>query len=252
MDRGINSELEWWRSLKMKIGVICEGQTDFIAIGTFLTEELANLGHSVEFIAIQPAQDSTLPAGWTQVLFWLINNTIEHRIAAHIRGNSLFEGDDTEKVDAFLFQLDTDIIGETAFEEFLRGRGFVPPAGATPADRASAIEVLLKTISLYDAQTCAQKLLHIYAPIVESSETWIVGAAKMHPDPESLAGQNLCDAFGRVKSQVLNEPPLTTYGNINKRIGTRRKICSAVCANSSIVALCPHFVQIRDKIVSLV
>ncbi|MCK4712560.1 MAG: hypothetical protein KAT26_06735, partial [Marinosulfonomonas sp.] len=75
----------------MRIGVVCEGPTDFIAIKEFLGASLAKRHINSTFISIQPDPDNTLGDGWTRVFYWLENNLPQSRIKSYFDGG-LFGG----------------------------------------------------------------------------------------------------------------------------------------------------------------
>ena len=59
----------------MRVGVVCEGATDFVAIDAFFGQSLADHGIEAEFVPIQPEKDKTSPeGGWGNVLHWLQKN----------------------------------------------------------------------------------------------------------------------------------------------------------------------------------
>ena len=47
----------------MKVGIVCEGITDFYAINYYVRAALQKKGFSFEFIALQPPPDNTSAGG---------------------------------------------------------------------------------------------------------------------------------------------------------------------------------------------
>ena len=236
----------------LRIGVVCEGQTDFVAIKIFLEEEFSRLGKKVIFDMIQPAYDNTLPSGWSQVLLWLENNELAFRSALYLKGESLFAvEDDDVKYDALLFQIDSDIIGEDSFEVFIKKRNLAYALPANNVDRGNVIRHILLSIGGHasDADSLLRK--EIMAPIVESSEAWILAAENVANHPESLIGQPLIDAFGALVARASGQPPKEAYVSINKTTKTRKRICNLIVKTSSPAGRSHHYDEVVQKIANL-
>lgn len=236
----------------IRIGVICEGQTDFVAIKIFLERELVRLGKHVTFDMIQPAYDNSLPSGWPQVLLWLEGNELPFRSALYLKGESLFEIEDEEaKFDALLFQIDSDIIGHSSFETFIRKRAisYAPPKNNI--DRGNVIRHVLLSIGGHASDAASLSHKEVMAPIVESSEAWILAAENVASNPEYLIGQPLINAFGALVARSSGQAPKANYSNINKTTKTRKRICNQIAKTSSPAGRSHHYDEVVKKIVSL-
>jgi hypothetical protein len=233
----------------MKIGLVCEGQTDYITMVSFLSAELSRLGHSAEFDLIQPALDNSLPSGWTQVFYWLEQNPLKNRNALYRRGNSLFSIDDEDdKFDILAFQIDTDIIGEDSFERFIEKRGITPIRPSSAICRGKFIRNLICQFSGHSSVGSALESKDIPIALVESCETWVVAAAADCDDAESLSPEELCNRFGEVVAAQSNQPPQSSYASINKTMKTRRRVCSSLSKSASPAGKAPHFDQTVDEL----
>lgn len=236
----------------LRIGVVCEGQTDFAAIKIFFEDEFSRTERNVTFDMIQPAWDNTLPSGWSQVLLWLENNEIPLRSALYLKGDSLFATEDQDaKYDALLFQIDSDIIGEASFEAFIRKRNIVYAPPADNVDRGNVIRHVLLSIGGHASDADSLRHKEVMAPIVESSEAWILAAEKIANDPENLIGQPLIDAFGALVARSSGQAVKASYVSINKTTKTRKRICNLIVKNSGPAGRSHHYDEVVQKIANL-
>jgi hypothetical protein len=202
-----------------KIGVICEGPTDFVAMKCFLESEFNSRSRKIELTLIQPALDNSLPAGWTQVLFWLENNKLNFRSALYLKKDALFQfEDEAAKFDALLFHIDSDIIGEDSFTNFIKKRGLSDNRPLNNIDRGNVISHVLLSIGGHDSDAEALLQRELVTPIVESSETWIIAAEGVVPNAEALVGQPLINAFGGLVARAYGKPSKSSYKSIDKNV----------------------------------
>lgn len=236
----------------MRIGVICEGQTDFLAIKIFLEKEFLLLGQNFVFDMIQPAFDNSLPSGWPQVLLWLENNEMTFRSALYLKGDSLFAVEDEEaKYDALLFQMDSDVIGEQSFEGFIEKRkiSYAPPVNNV--DRGNVIRHVMLAIGGHASDAEALHHKEVMAPVVESSEAWVLAAENIANNPEVLIGQPLINEFGALVGRCSGHAPKPSYGSINKNTKTRGRICKAIARASTPAGRSHHYDEVVRKLVNL-
>jgi hypothetical protein len=232
-----------------KIGVVCEGQTDFVAIKIFLEAEFRARGKVVKFTMIHPASDGSLPAGWPQVLFWLENNELSFRSALYLKGDALFQTEDEDKkFDALLYQIDSDIIGEKSFEAFIKKRDISYTTPKTNTDRGNVIRDILLRQGQHASDEEALSKREVVAPTVESSEAWLIAAENLVSNAEHLSGQSLIDAFGDLVARARNRPPMGSYKNINKSIKTREFVCNSIATNSTPFGRAHHYDEVVQKI----
>ena len=131
----------------MKIGVICEGPTDFVAIWAFLGHALKKFGMSPEFKDIQPnLYNSVLEGGWTLVLRWLGQNNLQDRRMRFFYGGLFAANSFPDVFDCLLVQIDTDILDKVVFQNHIRKYyphiDLVNPAPREPKARASSVPIL--------------------------------------------------------------------------------------------------------------
>lgn len=236
----------------MRIGVICEGETDYIGIENFLGGALAQRGIDASFIPIQPNPDNTLGGGWTRVLYWLEANPLQSRLKS-LFGAGLFGGNlSGNRCDVLVIQMDTDILGDGSFETELTRLGVIATNPASITDRGQEIERILVHLSQIDNSTEVDKKKHIFSPTVESGETWCVAAfQKLDYDPEALQGQSLRDAFGSVLAGSEGRPATIPYGAPNKSKKRRRKFCNRHKNSNYIEIQALHFRQLVDRVVAI-
>lgn len=161
----------------MRIGVVCEGQTDNPAITNFLRASLQGQGITPVFVPIQPENDRTKPrdGGWYKVLNWLRKNPPKSRIANYLSGG-LFDDDlSTKRCDVLVLQMDSDILSECGFQKWIRqnlGHGVTD--SPDPMHRGSEIRSIIEIAGKFKKLSDDESKRHIPAPAVESTETWCV------------------------------------------------------------------------------
>ena len=239
----------------MKIGVVCEGPTDFIAIEAFCRHSLAHHGVTAEFVAVQPEKDKSSPeGGWGNVFTWLKENPPEVRIKKYFEG-SLFEGGLAKSsLDCLLIHLDTDVLGEEGFEKYVREKFmYVSGSPREPVDRALEISNILKLSWRDQDMANVDKCRHVPAVSVESTENWCVAAfCAKSEDVELLSGQKLIDQFMSALETSERRKPNTHYTKIDKNIKRRQRFCDRYECNSQYVySRCRHFKLILKRLLSL-
>lgn len=234
----------------MKVGVVCEGVTDFLAIKHYVGFALSNVGVDAEFVALQPNPDNTSGGGWPQVLTWLLNNTPELRRPLFYKG--LFENSSRlSGLDVLLIQMDTDIIPEEGFRNFSSRHGYIVGNPSSIPEKASEISNTLlhfAKISETDADLIKK---HVTAPIAESSEAWCVAAdGDFDGDPEKLIGQALIDAFGCSLARFTKNPIRMPYRSINKSVKSRDQYCAGTADKYDSIKRCTLFEQLIHNLSS--
>ena len=219
----------------MRVGVVCEGPTDFFAIKSFFGHALKNDGINAQFVRIPPKSDNTNPeGGWGNVLLWLDRNNPAYRIQIHFGGGLFQEPVDKPRLNALLIQLDSDILGKQSFTN--RVSNAYDLAVENPDDaqeRADEIRKVIRSAAKFDDMTEHEKALHVIAPAVESTEAWCVAAfTTPTPNCELLNGQNLRDAFMSVLERSEGRNPSPPYSRIDKD-QKRRKDFLAIHAQGS-------------------
>lgn len=220
----------------MRIGVVCEGQTDYFAIEHFLGSYLRSLEMEAKFIAIQPAMDNTKPVtGWSNVILWLVKNPPAARVINFFTGG-LFGGEMAiEPFDAILIQMDTDILGDDGFNSFIeKVTGYVPKNPGDPPSRASEISKVVKLTAKFEELTEADVRRHVVVPAVESTETWCVAAFNAKSDNfEFLRGIDLTNAFMKALEVSEGTQAKDVYENINKDQKRRSEFCKRHAVGAS-------------------
>lgn len=225
----------------MKIGVVCEGATDFFAIKHYVGAALSKSNVSSEFVALQPNPDNTSGGGWPQVLTWLERNPPKQRLPLFSKG--LFENSSRlSGLDILLIQLDTDILPEDGFHSFVRDRGLTVGPAISIMDKAAEISKVLLHFAKISELDHTMQAKHIAAPIAEASEAWCVAAdSEFMGDPETLSGQSLTDQFGATLARFSKNPVKPSYARVNKTIKTRDQYCEKTAENVHLVGRCSLF-----------
>lgn len=220
----------------MKIGVICEGPTDFLAIQYFFEHALREAGIQAKFTSIQPQMDKTQPeAGWGNVLLWFAKNPANYRVQKFF-GGGLFGGSlSTDALDAFLIQLDSDILGTPDFTDYVQKTYNISLNNPLQeAERADEIRTLIESAAEFSKMTKSDIGKHVIAAAVESTEAWCVAAfANPTPNCEILSGQDLANAFMNSLERSEGRAPREVYENIDKSASRRKRFCERHAAGSS-------------------
>lgn len=211
----------------MKIGVVCEGVTDFIAIREFVGNFLEANGVEAVFSQIQPSPDNTDDGGWTRVFFWLTENAPQSRISRYLSGGIFGADLDEKSCDVLLIHMDTDILDDVCFQGHMRnqGIGFTTPASA--AERVEEVKRLLAVFSRLNELNDVDVKRHVFFPAAEATESWCVASfERLTYDPESLRGQDLWGAFGSclLRSEGVTVLP-AQFGSPDKQPHRRDRFC---------------------------
>jgi len=239
----------------MRIGVVCEGPTDYYAISNFLGASLRKIGIEAFFISIQPELDNTQPAaGWGNVFVWLDRYPPLARIQKFFNGG-LFAGDLAEEpYSCILIQLDSDILGEPSFASNVFERyGHIVVVPVSTSDRATEIRNVIRASARFAEMTENDVKRHVIAPAVESTEAWCVAAFTAIPaNCGTLRGQTLTDQFMQALERSEGRPAAPSYASINKDVGRRMRFCERHAGNHQRIAdCCEEFKVIRDELVGL-
>lgn len=229
----------------MRIGVVCEGPTDYPSIEHFVGSALKSLGIDATFRALFPDMDRTRPeGGWAQVLTWLRKYPPETRIQQYFSGG-LFGGSLAfEPLDAILFQLDTDVLDDDSFCNFVKKHYSITVASPlSPPDRAAEITKTLSAALRCEELTHADAAKHVIFPAVESTEAWCVAIFTAKPsNSELLKNEQLTNAFMRALESSESKDPEDQYFNVDKTLHRREKFCQIHSHNSDRIMInCEQF-----------
>jgi hypothetical protein len=239
----------------LRVGVICEGPTDFHAISQFMAAALAGKGIVTKFIDIQPDMGRSYPeAGWGNVELWLRKNPPTDRIRRYFDGGAFQRNMSAKACDVLLIQMDSDILDDGKFHARLRNAYGLELADATEArERGLRIIQVLELWSDLGTLTDVDRNRHVLAPAVESTETWCVSAFdNRHSDPEALSGQELVVAFMTALDTSESRPP-KDYAEADKQPPRREKFCQKHAAKGAerIMHNCPHFARAVERLGAL-
>lgn len=232
----------------MKIGVVCEGLTDFHAINYYVGAALLKRGVSSEFVALQPLPDNTSGGGWSYVFTWLDQNPPKAR--EQLFGRGLFANSKKfSGLDSIVIHLDTDILPEKSFLNFLKARDIKMGATNTLAQKGAELSGLISIFAHLDDCQEEYAKKHVPAPIAESSEAWCVAVdSEFGGSAESLSGQNLIDAFGVAFARFNKNEPKKNYRSINKRTKSRENYCKTTAEEVDRLNTCTLFVSLVENL----
>jgi len=232
----------------MKIGIVCEGRTDFIAIKNYVGAALKKKNIAPIFVALQPTEDNTSGGGWANVITWLENHPPQQREVFFQQG--LFANSKrAANLDALLLQLDTDILTDQGALNFLRKHKIIPVAALNVKEKAQRISEILEHFA--NMTSVGQEYLghHVFAPISECSEAWCVAVdPHFQGAPEDISGEQLCNAFGAALARSANRPVKQNYSSINKRTLSREKYCKSTSHRTDLLNKCTLFVELVTKL----
>lgn len=236
----------------MRVGVVCEGVTDYHAISQFVEDALSRNGIPVEFVPIQPDVDNTRPVGgWGNVMLWLEKNPPEKRILNYF-GGGLFAGElGTEALDCIVFQLDGDVIGDISFASYIdRKFGYSVKNVGDPVEKSQQIREILEIASGIGAITHSDSQKHVFTASIESIETWCLAAFFPVPDDyEKLTANALVETFMKALEKSEGRIPKDSYTEIDKTIGRRVLFCRKHKSGSDrIEKSCPNFSELVNAL----
>ena len=148
----------------MRIGVICEGPTDFVAIEHFFGAALADKNLNTTFVSLQPDMDATQShGGWTLVEAWLANNPPDTRIHRYFGGGLFANNLDTKQCDIFLIQIDSDILDDESFVNSVQNKHGIDAKNIVGETiRREKIIEILTCWSVLSACSNQDKKRHVY------------------------------------------------------------------------------------------
>jgi hypothetical protein len=236
----------------MRIGVVCEGPTDYPAIAQFFRHALLEQNIRAEFLSLFPDIDRTQSnGGWANVLLWLQNNPPISRIQKYFKGG-LFAGDlASQQLDAIIIHLDADILPNDSFISFVKRKYDINIIDAnSPADRGSQIMKVIEIAAGFDSMTKADCARHVPAPAVESTETWCIAAFTLPPTEfEMLRGGQLTHLFMAALERSEGREPQEIYENIDKNPQRRQRFCEQHAVGSArVINGCQHFSSVMAKL----
>lgn len=212
----------------LRIGVVCEGPSDFPAIEHFLGRAMRSLGTTVTFVPLFPDLDNTRPeGGWANVLLWLKRHPANQRVQSYFKGGLFSLEGSTSRLDGILIQLDSDVLEEQSFLTFVKeSYGLTLLPTADPDERARRIRTVLAQACQNQIMTDADARKHILLPAVEATETWCVAAFQGAPAKfEELRGDALCQAFMNALERSEGRQPQAEYSNTDKNAQRRDRFC---------------------------
>lgn len=233
----------------MRIGVVCEGPTDFIAISSFLKESLRLREIQCSFVDIQPEMGAT-NGGWPQVFTWLENNPPDARKLRYSATGLFANNVSAKSCDFIVVQVDTDIIPENSFVNFVRSRHDL--LVDDPDDPHERFELIKRVLLLFSGRATEvevendRTLLH---PAVENTEAWCVAAI----DPEILDVERLDKEALNAEflSRLRNILPKTRRSDL-KKVPHRIRFCETSSSRADVVEQrCPHYRQLAERIANL-
>jgi hypothetical protein len=231
----------------MRIGVVCEGPTDYFAVVSFFGHALKEEGIQAEFVSLQPQMDQTRPpGGWGNVLSWFDRNPPSLRIQQHFGGGFFGGSLGTPPLNALLIQLDCDVLGERPFSDYVQKTyGMTLGNPADEGERAGEIRRMLEVVAKFSDMTEGDIGRHVVAPAVEATESWCVAAfTTPTPNCEALRGQALVDAFMTALERSEGRLPTPPYANTDKNPARREAFCKKHAQGSDRVRSgCAHFEQ---------
>ena len=239
----------------LRLGVACEGPTDFAAIHYFLRQALLLKGVDSEILSLQPVSDSTRPhGGWAKLLQWLEKNPPSVRIPRFF-GGGLFENlTPNSPIDALIVQMDSDILGDEIFSKFVLEK-FEVLAGNpdAPTDRANEVRRILSAACRHSEMTNADQQRHVICPAVESTEAWCIAAfSRPQRLPEEIRGPDLVNSFMQALERSEGRIPQGEYQDIDKSQSRREKFCERHAVGADrVLEYCTTFREAVDSIEAL-
>lgn len=148
--------------------------------------------------------------------------------------------------------MDTDILEDLSFQKRMkRTYEFDVPTPSDPSERGAVIRRVLERWARVDECGDADKRRHIFAPAVESTETWCVAAFKGKRDTERLRGAALTTAFMGALHRSEGKDADGDFQNIDKDVDRRKRFCVKHAGGHKRLRLqCPHFEAVIQSVIA--
>lgn len=229
----------------LKIGLVTEGKTDQIVFRRLLGQELRASIPDIEvtFIDLQPSPDATSGnqnGGWELVYKWCLNNKPASRRSQYF-GDGLFADDmNALQCDVIIVHLDADICDR------ISDKSSVSFDIKKSNDVTYKGEYIRDTIVswLWPKGTTADDL-HIPAPAVAHTETWLLAGLDLVDDIENIGNCELSLARAFLARTGRTIPP--TMKKLQKNSRRYEKI-AALCAGNilQIRTQCTFYASLRE------
>ena len=229
----------------MRIGLVCEGPTDVLAVENFIGDQIRRMGLQPAFRNLFPETDKTRPeGGWSNLLLWLQRNPAESRVARYFTVG-LFGGVAAqEALDVIIIQIDADVVSDPGLRAFAQDKLNLQFGECNqPSERANAMTEIVRRSGDFASLTNVDAERHIVLVAVEATEAWCVAAFRGQPGEfESLRGADLTNAFMHALEVSEGRQPQVAYVSCDKDVQRRRRFCSMFANQSDrIVQSCPQF-----------
>jgi hypothetical protein len=196
-----------------RIGVVCEGKTDKVAIEWYVRKSLVCRGFDGD-IAVCRISDHTDRTsgdmqGYTRVLAWL-SQPLEQRQRFFV---DLFGGNlGPDKFDAIVVHLDADNLSTREFRNHVRNQYGMNVRNPTLPERRG-FELRRVIMSVGDLSRSGG---YAIAAAVESTETWCLSSFRnISGDPESISGNALVQKFME-SLHIFENRPTTNFNEVDK------------------------------------
>ena len=225
-----------------RIGLVCEGATDRIAIEWYVRKSLVTRGFSdISFQDIPSHIDETSKGiyGCTMVLAWLHQSPGERR--RYFGG--LFDGN-SEKCDAIIVHLDADNLSKTEFRQHVLNHYKMRVTNPrSPDRRGTEIRRIIMSVGQLDRD-------YAIAAAVESTETWCLSSfGNTAGDPESISGSDLVQQFMSALHRF-ERRPIGDFKNVDKTDIRWERFCRHRSTKAEVIERrCPQYRKLVSELV---
>lgn len=219
----------------MRVGVVCEGPTDFPAITCFVGNALERRGISATFRSLFPDMDNTRPiGGWANVMLWLERNDHHLRVQRFFKGGLFGGALGEEALDAIVIQLDTDVLADSGFRQYVKKKFNLDIVNVqNSAGKAHVLTNIIELAACIESLAMADAQRHVPFPAVNSTEAWCVAAFHNRPcSSDELEGQDLTNHFMSALESSESKTANPPYSNIDKSHRRRLSFCKKHASNS--------------------
>ena len=238
----------------LQIGLVCEGDTDQVAIEHYFRQSLLNRQISdIKFLRLPLSPDNTISGevcGWGMVLRWLCCNPPERR--RHYLHNLFDHNLYTLRCDAIVIHLDADILSDPDFQTYI-GQHFQLTVSnvSTPRDKGREIAKVIEHVGKFSHLTNRDRARHVVAAAVESTETWCLAAVRIRQsDPEVLCGSQLRHEFMTALHKCEGSSNTGPFRRISKDVRRRTRFCRVTARHANrIETQCYHYEKLVMDVV---
>ncbi|MEG3081198.1 hypothetical protein R3F64_15130, partial [Halomonas sp. 5021] len=198
-----------------------------------------------------PNVEEPKKGGCTEVIRWLQKNPPKLRDEVYFGGGLFAHVNEGIHCDLIVIQIDSDILSDESFKNYLGNKGQEVQYYENPEERANETERIIKAFADFNDMTEAEKNKYIPIAAVDAIEAWCIAAFEnLDYNPEELQGERLRNAFGAVMSRSNGRHPEEAYAETCKNVSKRKSFCRKHSGSVFLIKQCNQFAKLHHEVVN--